>query len=301
MIEKLCLSLHFACTKLKSYLICQDVYVISKTDVIKCMLSYPILKGRIGKWMLALTEFSLRYVPTKVVKGQVLADFLVDHPCLDVENLEVNYIEIKPWKLYFDGSRHRKGARIALLLVSHCGKPTHFMFKILYECLKNETEYEALIMGLDLLIARGIRNVEIIGDSQLIIKQMTRECQCMSKTLAKYFAVATRLLSEFDNVSLQHVSQEMNEEANELAQIASKYRVSPHVLDSLVRVEKNILPIDERKVNSIDILKPTDWRKPIVDYLRNPNEPVEGRQGIERQAILYWVTPYSRNLLMVTY
>ncbi|MED6223318.1 hypothetical protein PIB30_072858 [Stylosanthes scabra] len=33
--------------------------------------------GRLGKWMLALTEFDLHYVPSKAVKGQVIADFLV--------------------------------------------------------------------------------------------------------------------------------------------------------------------------------------------------------------------------------
>ena len=67
----------------------------------------------------------------------------------------------------------------------------------------------------------------------------------------------------------------MKEEANELAQIASKYRLHPCVLDSLVRKEKIFIPIEDREVNSIEILEPINWRKPIVDYLRNPNNPVE--------------------------
>ena len=92
-------------------MISRNVHVISKTDIIKYMLSYPMLMGHIGKWMLALTEFLLQYIPAKAVKGQVLADFLVGHPCLDVENLEVNYVKINPWKLYFDGSRHQKVAK----------------------------------------------------------------------------------------------------------------------------------------------------------------------------------------------
>ena len=117
---------------------------------------------------------------------------------------------------------------------------------------------------------------------------MTREYRCISETLAKYFAIITRLLSEFDNVSLRHVSREMNEEANELAQIASKYKVSPFVLDLLVRVEEIFKPIDEREVNLMDVLKSTDWRMPIVDYLRNPNEPVERktRYRVESYVIL---------------
>jgi hypothetical protein len=33
------------------------------------MLSVPILNGRIGKWILALSEFELRFESAKVVKG----------------------------------------------------------------------------------------------------------------------------------------------------------------------------------------------------------------------------------------
>ena len=117
------------------------------------MLSYPILRDQICKWMLALTKFCLQYVLAKVVKGQVFVDFLVNHPCLDMASPEVNFVKLKPWKLYFDGSRHQKDAGIGLLLVSPYRKPTHFMFEILYECSNNEAEYEALIMGLELLIA----------------------------------------------------------------------------------------------------------------------------------------------------
>ena len=163
-------------------MISPDVHVISKIDLIKYILSYPIRRGCIGKWMLALTKFSLQYVPAKAIKGQVLADFLVDHPCLDVEDSKVNYIEVKPWKLYFDGFQHQNGVRIGLLLVSLCEEPTRFMFEILYECSNNEAEYEALIACLEVLIAGGVKNVEIIGDSQLIIKQMTKEYRCITNS-----------------------------------------------------------------------------------------------------------------------
>jgi len=44
--------------------------VVSKDDVIKYMLSLPILSGRIGKWILALSEFDLRYESAKEAKGK---------------------------------------------------------------------------------------------------------------------------------------------------------------------------------------------------------------------------------------
>ena len=53
--------------------------VVSKANVIKHMLSMPILNGRVGKWILALSEFDLKYESAKVVKGQVMANFVTQH------------------------------------------------------------------------------------------------------------------------------------------------------------------------------------------------------------------------------
>jgi hypothetical protein len=68
-IEKLCLCLFFTCTKLHHILLSAEIIVICKSDVIKHMLSAPVLKGRLGKWMFALLEFDIRYQPAKADKG----------------------------------------------------------------------------------------------------------------------------------------------------------------------------------------------------------------------------------------
>jgi hypothetical protein len=44
-IEKLCLCLFFTCTKLRHILFSTEIIVICKSDVIKRMLSAPVLKG----------------------------------------------------------------------------------------------------------------------------------------------------------------------------------------------------------------------------------------------------------------
>lgn len=45
------------------------VYVVSKIDIIKNVLTKPLLIGRISKWTLALAEFSLVYLSQRIVKG----------------------------------------------------------------------------------------------------------------------------------------------------------------------------------------------------------------------------------------
>jgi hypothetical protein len=56
-IEKLCFCLFFTCTK--HILLSAETIVICKSEVIKHMLSAPVLKGRLGKWMFSLSEFDI--------------------------------------------------------------------------------------------------------------------------------------------------------------------------------------------------------------------------------------------------
>ena len=79
------------------------VRVISKADPVKYILSRPVLSGRLAKWVVILEQYDLVYLPQKAVKGQVLADFLADHPIPDEWELnddlpgeEVFVIDILP-------------------------------------------------------------------------------------------------------------------------------------------------------------------------------------------------------------
>lgn len=79
--------------KLKHYIKRVDVYVSLHFDIIKHMLSQPTLHSRIGKWALSLTEYSLTYVPLKVMKTQVVVDFIVDHAIVEAPQ---KYLEPEP-------------------------------------------------------------------------------------------------------------------------------------------------------------------------------------------------------------
>jgi hypothetical protein len=89
-IEKLCLCLFFTYTKLRHILLSIEIIVICKSDVIKHMQSAPVLKGWLGKWMFALSEFDIQYQPTKAVKGQVLADLIAERINTNITTLCVH-------------------------------------------------------------------------------------------------------------------------------------------------------------------------------------------------------------------
>jgi len=95
-IEKLCLSLYYACTKLRHYLLTSACIVVCQTNVIKHMLQKPILSGRIGKWAYGLVEYNLACEPLESMRGQIVADFIVEHRVDDKRDLEVGYITCIP-------------------------------------------------------------------------------------------------------------------------------------------------------------------------------------------------------------
>ena len=79
------------------------------------------------------------------------------------------------------------------------------MFELQYECSNNEAEYKALILGLGVLLSRKPKNIEIAGDSLLVVKQVAREYICISPNLIKYLAIVVWLLYEFDEVVIRHI------------------------------------------------------------------------------------------------
>jgi hypothetical protein len=78
-LEKLCLSLYYACSKFRHYILSSSCIVACQYNVIKHMLLKLILSGKIGKWAYALVEYDLAYEPLRLMNGQVDADIIVDH------------------------------------------------------------------------------------------------------------------------------------------------------------------------------------------------------------------------------
>jgi hypothetical protein len=134
-VERLCLSLYYACSKFRHYILSSFCIVACQYDVIKHMLLNPILSGRIGKWAYALVEYDLAFEPLRAMKGQVVADFIVEYA---VEmDLQVNPILLVPWKLYFDGSVCSNGQGAGCMIISPSGIDKDLSIILEFACTNN--------------------------------------------------------------------------------------------------------------------------------------------------------------------
>ncbi|XP_058768518.1 uncharacterized protein LOC131642258 [Vicia villosa] len=199
---------------------------------IKMLAQDPLEEVNLGdKNQKRVTYISAKLDPA--LKSEVIA-LLKENKDL-VENPQ-QYVELKPWKLYFDGSTYKEGSGVGMLIISPNGIPTKLKYKIEGPlCSNNEAEYEALITGLEALLELVATRVEIKGDSELVIKQLTKEYKCIKENLIMYFVIANRLFKKFEYVELKHVPRINNQEANDLAQLASGYRVSKGKLEELAK------------------------------------------------------------------
>jgi ribonuclease HI len=90
-----------------------------------------------------------------------------------------------------------------------------------FKATNNMAEYEALIFGLSAALSLGVRQLLVKGDSQLIIKQVRRECRCNEPKLAAYLLHVKKLEKDFTALELQHVPRADNSAADDFSQRAS--------------------------------------------------------------------------------
>jgi len=84
------------------------------------------------------------------------------------------------------------------------------------ETTNNVAEYRALLLGLELARELGAREVEVIGDSELVARQVGGEYKVKSAGLKPLFLEAMKALRQFDRWAVRPVRREANERADEL-------------------------------------------------------------------------------------
>ena len=80
----------------------------------------------------------------------------------------------------------------------------------------NVAEYSALIAGLEKAVELAVPEVEVVSDSELMVKQMNGEYRVKNEALRELSSEAVRLARRIGNVSYRAVRREHNELADQL-------------------------------------------------------------------------------------
>ncbi|XP_074356069.1 uncharacterized protein LOC141695747 [Apium graveolens] len=179
------------------------------------------------KWAIELGQFDLEYCPRMEIKGQALADFILefdskvdDKAIVLVEpssqgNSPIDEKEELPhpwWILYVNGVINNSGAGAGIVLVTpeghHLMSAIHFKFYV----TNNDAEYEALINGMKIALEVGVVNLIARSDSELVVNQVNGGFQARRPRKELYMRCAQRLLQKFGNARLEGIPREENSE-----------------------------------------------------------------------------------------
>jgi ribonuclease HI len=89
----------------------------------------------------------------------------------------------------------------------------------------NYAEYMGLLLGLKHARSLGVKELEVLADSELLIRQLQGRYQVKSPTLRPLYEEAAGLLKEFSRVKLVHVPREKNKAADEMSNRAIDERM----------------------------------------------------------------------------
>ena len=115
------------------------------------------------------------------------------------------------------GARGNPGpAAIAAVVTAPTGELLESRGEVIGRATNNVAEYRALLLGIERARELGAREVDLVGDSELIVKQVKGEYRVKDPGLRPLHAEVRAALEAFDRWSIRHVRREHNTAADRL-------------------------------------------------------------------------------------
>ena len=115
------------------------------------------------------------------------------------------------------GSRGNPGpAAIAAVISDGSGELVDSASQVIGRATNNVAEYRALILGIERAAALGATELDLVGDSELIVKQVRGEYKVKAPNLTPLHAAVMSALRPFDAWSIRHVKRDQNAHADRL-------------------------------------------------------------------------------------
>ncbi|GJY27943.1 reverse transcriptase domain-containing protein [Tanacetum coccineum] len=204
---------------------------------------------RLQKWSIELGEYAIHYRPRVSVKGQILADFIVERPEEDSPNtpMEVEEKLYEPWIFFIDGSSCTDGSGSGLILINPEGMEFTYALRFRFDATNNEAEYEALIAGLRIAEEMGVKNLQANMDSRLVANQVNITYVAKEVDMIHYLEKVKALTGSFKAFTIKQIPRSKNKKANALSKIDST---------SFIHLSKQILveELKEKSIREVEVL-----------------------------------------------
>ncbi|KAL0290356.1 UNVERIFIED_CONTAM: hypothetical protein Sangu_2576900 [Sesamum angustifolium] len=145
----------------------------------------------------------------------------------------------------------------------------------------------------------SIIDMEVYGDSKLIINQLFNIYEVKKEDLVPFFWQAPHLLKGFESVTLNHIPRNENRMVNALVNLATSLAPSKGEMTNIPVCNRWVIPsvdpFDHEDFNAITIVTTNekDWRTPPVEYLKHSKLPDDTRHKIEGLDVVGPITPKS--------
>lgn len=164
-----------------------------------------------------LTEFVIEYTPRPAIKGQALADLVVECSARSPNTKNVQDAYPNARQIVTDGSSCKNGAEPGVVLTSPEGFKIYYALAFQFSSTNNDAEYEAFIAGLRHARSMGARHVKIRANSALVIGQVTRAFEAKGDRLARYRDYTFSIMGCFDSCVAEHIPRAENADVDMLS------------------------------------------------------------------------------------
>jgi len=124
--------------------------------------------GQIVKWATVLKPYYIKYESRTTIKGQVLADFIVEFTLGGPTQSD----HLEGWTLNVDGASNSKCIGIDIVLTTLEGSIIEQFYTLGFPATNNKVEYEAVIAGLRMTATLGISILEVRCDLLVVVSQV---------------------------------------------------------------------------------------------------------------------------------
>ncbi len=115
------------------------------------------------------------------------------------------------------GARGNPGpAAIAAVLATADGEVFEEIGETIGQATNNVAEYRALLLGIERARALGAAELDLVGDSELVVRQVKGEYKVKDASLRELHSQVRAALANFERWSIRHVRREHNAVADRL-------------------------------------------------------------------------------------